>query len=129
MTGAGGRTPVEPGDVLSADEVVAMIADQNDRDDPWEGPVPAHVLRYGSYLCASFPIAGCDLYGHGYDPGLAEEYSHTSADRFPPVVIDPEDGSVIDGYHRIHAAMLRGETDVLSLVGIPGTIDLEWIHP
>ena len=129
MTGVDRRCPVRAGDVLEADEVVAMIAEQNDREDPWEGPVPAHVLRYARYRCAHVPIASCDLDGHGYDPDLAADYSRTRADRFPPVVIDPADGCVVDGYHRIHAAVLRSETAVLALIGMPETADPSWVRP
>lgn len=120
---------IAPGTVLDADDVVAMIAEQNDRDDPWEGPVPMHVLRYSRYRCAFVPIADCDLEGNSYDPELAVEYSRTPADRFPPIVFDPMDGEIVDGYHRIHAALIRGETVILSLVGMPETIDPTWIHP
>ena len=118
-----------PGAVLDADDVVAMIGEQNDRDDPWEGPVPMHVLRYSRYRCAFVPIADCDLEGNGYDPELAVEYSRTRADRFPPNVFDPADGEIVDGYHRTHAAQIRGETIILSLVGMPETIDPTWIRP
>jgi hypothetical protein len=118
-----------PGEVVDADDVVSMIAEQNDRDDPWEGPVPAHVLRYSRYRCAVVPVAGCDLEGYGYDRELAEEYSRTPAHLFPPIVLDPADGTVVDGYHRAHAALLRGETGILALVGIPDTIDPSWVRP
>lgn len=118
-----------PGDMLDVDDVVTMIAEQNDRDDPWEGPVPAHVLRYSRYRCAHVTIAECDLEGHAHDPGLAEEYARTPADRFPPVVIDPADGFIVDGYHRTHAALLRREKTVLGLIGMPETADPSWTRP
>jgi len=120
---------IAPGTVLEADDVVAMIAEQNDRDDPWEGPVPIHVLRYSRYRCAFVPIADCDLEGHGHDRQLAVEYSRTPADNFPPIVFDPADGDIVDGYHRTHAALIRSETVILALVGMPETIDPTWIRP
>ena len=117
------------GSILDAEDVVAMIAEQNERDDPWEGPVPGHVLRYSRYRCDHVLIATCDLDGHGYDPALASDYARTPANRFPPIVMDPADGMIIEGYHRTHAALLRGEETIFALVGMAETIDPLWVRP
>jgi len=114
--------------IVDADAVVMMIADQNDREDPWEGPVPNHVLRFKRYRCALLPVADIELDGHGHDPDLAAAYSRTASCEFPPVVHDPVDRELIDGYHRVHACLLRGERTVLALIGIEEDADPPWVR-
>jgi hypothetical protein len=115
-----------PDGIVDAEAVALMVADQNDRDDPWDGPVPHRIRRYRLYRRADLAIADVDLADHGYDRGLAREYAATPADRFPPVVHDPLARTLVDGFHRTHAAVLRGEATIPALVGVVGTADPAW---
>ena len=51
------------------------------------------------------------------DRETCERYAGTPGD-FPPVVADPR-GHLIDGYHRVGAAMLRGDESVMAYVPAP----------
>lgn len=46
----------------------------------------------------------------------AREYAEAPG-AFPPIVYDPREGSIIDGTHRVNAAILRGETHIWAYVG------------
>jgi hypothetical protein len=121
-----GHAQASGGTTIPADDVVLMIADLADRDDPFEGPVPHHVLRFARYAEQAVRIGEIDLDGHGYDPALAAEYAAVPAARFPRVVYDPVARTLIDGYHRAHAARLRGDDEVPALVGVIETMDPDW---
>jgi ParB-like chromosome segregation protein Spo0J len=36
---------------------------------------------------------------------------------FPPIVFDPKERSIIDGTHRVNAALRRGDTHIWAYVG------------
>lgn len=103
--------------VASASWVAHYIADLNDRDDPFDGEVPDHVMRFDHFRLETIELSSTDMLDHQYDPGLAAEYAAMSADTAPPVVFDPVAGCLIDGFHRTRAAWLRGESTVVGYVG------------
>ncbi len=114
---------------MDAHEVVAFVAETNDRDDAYEGPVPHRILRYRSYRLVDLPVSVPDVEGWAYDGDLVVEYAGTPGDRFPPVVFDPVAGTLIDGCHRLQAAILRGDATLSALVGVVGSEDPGWIDP
>jgi hypothetical protein len=102
--------------VVSADFVVNYVADLNDREDAYEGEVPHNIQRFRSYQLQQLPIDQIDLDGYGYDPDLAKDYAAMDTQP-PPIVYDPIDRMIIDGYHRVHAALLRGAKTIPAYVG------------
>ena len=111
---------------VSADWIVNWIADINDRDDPYEGPLPHHVLRYGHYELRDVPIQDLLSTELPFDPALAVEYSTLNPDTRPPAVFDPVYREILDGNHRAQSARLRGETTVQCYVGLVETAVRDW---
>lgn len=107
------------GQFVSDDAVVGYIGEINDREDPDEGLVPHRVRSFRKFERVMFPMANPypgDL-EESFSESLAKTYAADCAETAPPVVIDGEDHSLIDGFHRMQAARRRGETHVLAFVG------------
>ena len=116
-----------PSGEINAHEVVAFVAETNDREDPYEGPVPNRILRYGRYRLMDLPVSAPDMSEWAYDVDLVHEYAKTPGERFPPVVFDPIAGTLIDGCHRTRAAIARGDATLPALCGVIGTEDPDWV--
>ena len=102
---------------VSSDYVVHYVADQNDRDDPYEGDVPERINQFSGFKRMAFPIKKLKLHGYRFSPDLAKEYSTMSATTSPPIVVEPN-GEIIDGYHRAQAAVMRKDQTIDAFVGI-----------
>ena len=102
---------------VSSDYVVHYVADQNDRDDPYEGDVPERINQFSGFKRMAFPIKKLKLRGYRFSPDLAKEYSTMSATTSPPIVVEPN-GEIIDGYHRAQAAVMRKDQTIDAFVGI-----------
>lgn len=103
---------------VSSDWIVNYVADLNDRDDPYEGDVPEHILEFDRYKLEHLPINKTDVLQHEYDADLASDYASMPVESMPPIVFDPITEEIIDGFHRVRAAMSRGELTILAYVGI-----------
>jgi len=104
---------------VSSDWVIDFVADMSDREDPCEGPVPEHILEFGMYRLERLLLSQTDVRQHGYDHDLAADYAAMPTVTAPPIVFDPVDRQIIDGFHRVNAAIIRGEDWVLAYVGVP----------
>ncbi len=102
---------------VSSDWIVNYVADLNDREDPYEGEVPEHILEFTHYRLEKLPISKTNVLHHNFDPTLASEYSKMSSDTSPPIVFDPINKEIIDGFHRVRAAMIRGDKTIIAYVG------------
>lgn len=103
---------------VSDDWVIRYVAELNDRDDPYEGPVPAHISQFPVYHLVAVGLDETDVFQYGHDTWLAQEYSLLPATSAPPIIFDKLNGEVIDGFHRVHAALLRGDVTVMAYVGV-----------
>ena len=103
---------------VSSDWVVNYVADLNDRDDPYDGEVPDHILEFDRYKLIHLLISKTDVLHHEYDIDLASNYASMPVESSPPIVFDPIAGEIIDGFHRVRAAIIRGEPTILAYVGI-----------
>ena len=104
--------------VASSDWVICYVADLNDRDDPYEGPVPEHIAEFDEYKLVALPVSETNALEQNHDPSLASEYASLAAETAPPIVFDAVQGEIIDGFHRVHAALLRGDTTIMAYVGV-----------
>ena len=48
-------------------------------------------------------------------------------ERAPPIVYDAEEGSIIDGLHRVNGAVRAGARSILTYVGLPEHRCPNWI--
>ena len=103
--------------MVSADDICEYVADMNDRDDPYEGPVPNAILRFRKYMLVQLPLSKIDLHGFDYDPDLAQQYAELVTEA-PPVVYDSISKTLIDGFHRAQAALITGAATIAAYVGI-----------
>jgi hypothetical protein len=103
---------------VTADWVIRYVAEMNDREDPYEGEVPEHISEFTSYVLREVPIDEINVGDFSYDPKLAAEYANGSRDTAPPIVYDVMNHLVIDGFHRVHAARLRGDQYISAYIGV-----------
>lgn len=104
--------------VFSVDHVICYVAEQNDREDPYEGELPERMLELDSFVLKEVNICDLDIEGYGFSQSLADEYALMPSISSPPIVIDSDCTSILDGYHRVHAALIRGDKRVMAYVGI-----------
>lgn len=60
-------------------------------------------------------------WSNGQHPPVIKKYSQLPTD-FPPIVLNHEN-YILDGTHRVSAARLRGDTQILALVGVKRNLD------
>lgn len=104
---------------VSDDFLIQQIANEKDRDDPYEGDVPEAIARYPRWTLTHLPIATVSHAEQDYDPDVAADYARMDRHTAPPIIYDNVRGELWDGYHRLHAAILRGDTDILAYVPKP----------
>lgn len=101
---------------VSSDWIIHYLAEMNDRDDPYEGELPEYIQRYSRYRLTSLPLADVE-HDESHDPDLAAYYSSQPAQTAPPIIYDGKNQRIIDGFHRVKAAILRGDSHILAYVG------------
>jgi hypothetical protein len=111
---------------VGAEWLVQWIAEIEGRDDPFEGPLPHHILRFGQYELRDVSLNELLSGEYPYSPALAKEYSELDPSMRPPCIFDPIDLDILDGNHRAQSARIRGETTVKAYVGIIETADPNW---
>ncbi len=111
---------------VEAEWLVHWIAEIEDRDDPFEGSLPHHILRFGQYELKDVNVNDLLSADYPYSPALAKEYSELDPNMRPPCIFDPLDLDILDGNHRAQSARIRGEATVKAYVGIVETADPNW---
>lgn len=82
-----------------------------------EGDLLERIERHAHYKLQSIALNRLDPHEWTVCESLAQEYA-TLDTPCPPIVIDPYD-SIIDGTHRVNAALRRGEATILAYVAQP----------
>lgn len=113
---APGRWPerIETGDLLS--EVEGL---HHNPDDFEEGDLIDRLWVYDHYQLCAMNLVDLDGEEWNWDEDTVREYADLDSP-FPPIVFDPTNQSIIDGTHRVNAAILRGETQIWAYVGVRG---------
>jgi len=88
-----------------------------------DGDIYQNITSFGEYQLKRFPLSGLNLNLYYVDDDRVAEYSTKVSDSAPPVIINPVDRVIIDGFHRANAAKKRGETDILAYVGVESTYE------
>lgn len=82
-----------------------------------EGDLRERLERHRRYRLMNIDLARLNPSEWTVCETLVNEYAHARFDtQAPPIVVDPYD-SIIDGIHRVNAALSRGETQILAYVG------------
>lgn len=98
--------------------LLSLNPDSEALDDPNE-LVPTRVDRFTRFERRHVPLDWFDAsqWEAGVSPNLTHTYAQESGHSAPPIVVDGIDRAVIDGFHRLQAARLRGDTHILAYVG------------
>lgn len=100
-------------------EAIRAYLDEINGHDPDEGTVPHRVMRFLRYRRCWWPLESLcpqDLQ-EPVSAAVVARYAAQPAFGAPPIVVDGADRSIVDGFHRYHAAKVRGDTHVLAYVG------------
>ncbi len=108
--------------IVSADEVYDWVF-RNHRDgklgyhdDFEEGDIGDRIHRFKSYVLKELPLSTFNKDEFNWSEGDVEDFANLNTP-FPPVIYDPIEKSIIDGTHRINAALLRGNKTIRAYVG------------
>jgi GNAT superfamily N-acetyltransferase len=87
-----------------------------------EGDIEQNISAFGTYHLQQYPLSKLERGLFTIDDDLVASYAgRTSA--APPIVVDPTHGWVIDGNHRVEAAVNRGEETITAYVADPSTYE------
>lgn len=104
--------------IFSVDHVIYYVAEQNDREDPYEGELTERMMELDNFVLKEVNVCDLDVEGYGFSQSLADDYALLPSISSPPIVIDSDGTSILDGYHRVHAAIIRIDKTIMAYVGI-----------
>ncbi len=87
--------------------------------DPSVGVVQHRVHRYKHFVMIDLPIDlvdEADRNTKSYSPLLAQSYADMPSDDAPAVILE-SDGTIIDGFHRVKAGLLRQDKTIHAYIG------------
>lgn len=96
-------------------EVYKFVASLHDPRDLAEGDLSDRIYNNEIYRLEYVALSTINATEWSLCEELAREYASKAGD-FPPIVFDQEKHSIIDGTHRVNAALLRGDTYILAYV-------------
>jgi hypothetical protein len=88
-----------------------------------EGDLLSRIHRYSSFSLKLIAVTDYDPTQFALCDKTVKEYS-ANTNTAPPIVVDPESSSVIDGCHRLAAAIDRGDSHIWAYVG--EVLDPDW---
>ena len=101
-------------------EIEELVSSLHSRpEDLEDGDLLERINSCSSFSLELVSLSALDPEEWSFDFDLASEYSKQEGD-FPPIVLkDFGDGqySIIDGTHRINAALIRGDKNIKAYVG------------
>lgn len=104
----------------SLDDIVNHIAQYHSRDnifDEEESDLMARVSQYDYFILDDVLLS--DIYDQNWntDPDLVNEYREYSTS-FPPIVLNSDKTTIIDGTHRVKAAKMKGLLLIQAYIGV-----------
>lgn len=112
-----------PNKITADDAVDDAIGLHHTPDDFEDGDIAQRIYAFKSYTLTRIPLGQIDNDEYYYDEEDVAMFAARETP-FPPILYDPVKKSIIDGTHRVNAAILRGDTHILAYVG-----DVETHHP
>jgi hypothetical protein len=106
---------------ISGDDLALHVQElHHTPEDFIDGDIENNIASFGVYNLRTIPITDIRRGMYTIYDDLVGEYAAVTT-QAPPVIVDPSHGLVIDGNHRVEAAVARGETEILAYVGDPET--------
>lgn len=96
-------------------EVYRFVASLHDPVDLAEGDLSDRIYNNQRYRLEYIPLSTVNANEWSLCEDLARDYANQAGD-FPPIVFDQKRKSIIDGTHRVNAALLRGDAYILAYV-------------
>jgi hypothetical protein len=108
--------PWKIGDRISGDDVYAMTQriHRNDSDFD-EGDIGERIEQFNSYVLQYVNLSNIDVDEWDCNDDRVAQFAKMTPQKQPPIVLDGS--TIIDGTHRCHAALVRGENAILAFVG------------
>lgn len=101
---------------LSPEDLMNYISEKHKKGwekkeyDDWDA-----VNKYSVWKLENVNVA--DLKIKAAKPKVAKHYSNNGNNEFPPIVVDPQTGIILDGNHRAMATEIRGGKTIKAYVG------------
>jgi hypothetical protein len=103
-------------------------------EDFQDGDIATNIEAFGKYDLVNVPISTLQTGIYTIYDDLVDNYATLDSNP-PPIIVDPAHGIVIDGNHRVEAALRKGQSTILAYVGdlttytYPDEADDEEWHP
>ena len=126
-----------PETVTAMDLIRWVEQNHHSPEDLDTGNIADRIEQFERYKLERIPLSSLNPDEWYVDHKHAVPYMLTQRQEseFPPIIYDPVDKSIIDGIHRVNAAIKHGDTDILAYIGDASTYnryvpedDDEW-HP
>jgi hypothetical protein len=101
---------------VNSDYIINYIANFSDREDPYAGELPDYIRQFDTWVLKDIPLSNLTVPDNQYSVPLAKEYSEMNSISSPPIVYDLSNNVILDGYHRVVAAKMRGDTNIKAYV-------------
>lgn len=109
-----------PQRISEPDLYVWVEKNHHTHDDFIDGDIAQRLEQFEYYDLAEININTLDSDEFDWDEDVAQEYAELPTD-IPPIIYDPVINSIIDGTHRLNAAIMRGDEKVLAYIGDKST--------
>jgi hypothetical protein len=86
-----------------------------------DGDIDHNITAFGNYELKRVSLSEIKRGIYIIYDDLVKNYAEEPSSAAPPIVLDAQYGLVLDGNHRVEAAVKRGEHDILAYVGNPST--------
>lgn len=97
-------------------------------EDFVDGDLTHRLKKFSTYVLSDVPMLDIDPEEFEVHRPRAESYAERlrRGEQAPPIVFDAEDGSIIDGLHRVNGAVQAGGLSILGYVGLRENRDPAW---
>lgn len=103
---------------VSDEFIVEYVGKLSMTEDLEEGSLPKNLRRHELYELRQVRLEDICFRGEGIYESLVKEYIQQPGDTAPPIVVDGVMLTPWDGFHRLNAALARGEETIWAYVGI-----------
>ena len=101
---------------MSTEDMIAYLKQHHDTN--LHPDYLAHLNTFSSFVLKNIPINSIKSDLSGLDKSKVEQYRKMDFSKAPPIVMG--DGYILDGYHRVNAAMAMGIPTIKGYVGLKG---------
>jgi hypothetical protein len=114
------NTETYPSEISGHDLAYMAMEWHHTPEDFNDGDIFQNITSFGKYRLQKLPVSLLDRGLYSTSDELINQYALLDT-KAPPIIVDLNNKNVIDGNHRVKAAIKRGDIDILAYVGDEST--------